>query len=246
MIIVKLIQMRNSKIKRKPSMSKSIESLNNKNNNDSTSLDPTIKSFQITVMLLSVAIVFLLFTSPISIYMAFIHDNITQSVRKTKRELVKTVLRYIAYFNNAVNFYLYFLLSSEFRREFFKSMGVIFKVKELTSCTGSTEVQGQNNMVPKEIKINPRTKPIYRNQLEASRNKYSDEAANEALLDNPSRSVVSGVDRFKTNTRRSPLVHYNRDPYQWNTSLSRTNLALNHDLTRLPQSPFINSQPSEV
>lgn len=242
MIIVKLIQMRNSKIKRAPSMSKSIESLNNKN---STSFDPSIKSFQITLMLLSVAIVFLLFTSPISIYMAFIHDNIAQSVRKTKRELVKTVLRYIAYFNNAVNFYLYFFLSSEFRREFFKSMGVIFKVKELTSCTGSTEVQGQSNMLPKEIKINPRTKPIYRNQLEARKSKYSDEAANEALLDNSPR-FVSGVDQFKTNTRRSPLVHYNRDPYQWNTSLSRTNLALNHDLSRLPQSPFINSQPSEV
>lgn len=230
MIIIKLIQMRNQKLKKSAS-NKSIDNLN------SLSYDPSIKSFQITAMLLSIALAFLVFTSPISIYMAFIHDNITYSVRKTKRELIQTILRYIAYFNNAVNFYIYFFLSSEFRREFLKTLGIIFKVRSLTSCTRSTDIQQSNKQQesPKLIKMGPRTKPIYRGQLEFTKYKDS-ENAGETLLNGDSPRRGNGVEKFKKTTRKSPLVHY----------ANKGNLALNHDLSRLPQTPFINSQPTEV
>jgi hypothetical protein len=78
--------------------------------------DPSIKSFQLTVMLLTIAFTFLVLTFPISIYMAYIYDNLT-SVRESKREFIKVILRYLGYVNNAINFYIYFLTSNEFRRE---------------------------------------------------------------------------------------------------------------------------------
>jgi len=171
------------------------------------STDPTRKSPQVTIMLLSVAFAFLLFTSPISIYMATIFDNITH-VRKTQRELVKSILRYIAYFNNAINFYIYISLSSEFRREFFKSISACFKTKELVACTKSTDLP--------EFKENdkplPRTKQIVRKPLAFKR--YEDNSEEPFLERNSTRSGNShdSVEIYKKKTRKAPLVHFNKNP----------------------------------
>jgi len=75
-----------------------------------------MRNFQLTVMLLTVSFAFLLLTSPVSIYMAAFYENIARP--RIEREYIKVVLRYIGYVNNAINFYLYMVLSSEFRREF--------------------------------------------------------------------------------------------------------------------------------
>ena len=79
--------------------------------------DPNIRSFQITLMLLAIAVIFLILTAPISIYMPMMQNKLD-----SKRELIKVILRYIGYTNNAVNFYIYILFSSEFRKEFIATL----------------------------------------------------------------------------------------------------------------------------
>lgn len=193
MIIFKLSRMKHTQIRKASNVSIAQKEL------DPSKLSR--KSFQVTVMLLSVAFVFLIFTSPISIYMSTIHDNI-KYVRKSKRELVKGILRYIAYFNNALNFYLYFCLSSEFRREFFE---IIFKLKmkELTSCTHSTSM-GSRQDLPKDIR---QTKPIYRRKLEFKKyNDYS-ESTDQPFLSS-SRYSNDHVELYKKKTRTQKLIHY--------------------------------------
>ena len=96
-------------------------------------------SKQAPLMLLSVAFVFLLFTSPISIYMVAFYDHLS-SVRGSKREFIKVVLRYIGYCNNAINFYLYLLLSKEFRKEFLNAVKTLFGFSNPGLCTTSTSI----------------------------------------------------------------------------------------------------------
>ncbi len=173
-----------------------------------TSTDTTRRSPQVTIMLLSVAFVFLLFTSPISVYMAAIFDHITH-VRKTRRELVKSILKYIAYFNNAVNFYIYISLSSEFRREFVKTLVACFSTKDLVTCTKSTELP----VYKEETKPGPRTRPIIRKPLAFKR---PEDRTEEAFLERNSstRSGTSydSVEIYKKATRKAPLVHFNKNP----------------------------------
>lgn len=112
------------------------------------------KSVQITMMLLSVATLFLLFTGPISIYMTFFYNNLTW-MRDSKRSFIRVILTHIAYCNNAVNFYVYLCLSSEFRREWFKLVASIcycFKSlspKTITTCTTTTTTLGSDEMLDK-------------------------------------------------------------------------------------------------
>lgn len=109
------------------------------------------RSAQITVMLLTVATLFLLFTGPISVYMTFFFHTLT-SVREAKRSFIRTILTHIAYSNNAVNFYAYLCLSSEFRREWLALMSRMFyccrwmSPKNVTSaCTTTTTTLGSSD-----------------------------------------------------------------------------------------------------
>lgn len=120
-----------------------------------------IKSVQITAMLLSVATLFLLFTGPISIYMTFFYNNLTW-MRDSQRSFIRTILTHIAYFNNAINFYVYMCLSSEFRAEWWMFMRRVFycccrrpaaSAKNLTSlCTTTTTTLGSDERLDDERK----------------------------------------------------------------------------------------------
>jgi hypothetical protein len=139
-IIYKLIKLQ-KKSSKYLSDGKSIE----KDENDSM-----VKSYQFTIMLLTVSFTFLVLTSPISLYMATIYDNLT-NVRISKREFIKVILRYLGYVNNAINFYIYFFTSEEFRNDVFilfrccRSILPISKNSSIyTACTASTSLPDVN------------------------------------------------------------------------------------------------------
>ncbi|CAF0758738.1 unnamed protein product [Brachionus calyciflorus] len=174
-------------------------------------IDKSIKSFQITVMLLSIAFIFLLFTSPISIYMAFIYPNLTR-MNEVKKEYIKIVLRYIGYCNNAINFYVYICLSSEFRKEFGNLWRLCFKFKPISStvskCTTSTSLASLNNQ--DKMPLPPITKPIVRKGLKF--NKYNEkENTNSTELHRPflnKQNSEDGVEKFKQHTKSKQLTFY--------------------------------------
>ena len=126
--------------------------------NDNSDDDSSIKSYQLTIMLLTVSFTFLILTSPISLYMAFIYDNLTH-VRISKREFIKIVLRYLGYVNNSINFYVYFCTSNEFRREVFQLFKSILPTSTTssiyTACTASSSLPD----------INIETKPVKKPNL---------------------------------------------------------------------------------
>lgn len=162
--------------------------------------DPLIKPFQLTFMLLTVSFAFLILTSPISIYMAFIYGNI-KSVRESKRELIKVILRYIAYFNNAINFYIYLTTSSEFRRE----LSILFRSclprkggsSIYTACTTTTTSLPDITIETKKPKSILKVKNNDNYQIE-----YSKAITNE--LSNNSSSIDQTVDQtVTTNTNQS-------------------------------------------
>jgi hypothetical protein len=142
LIIYKLKFFRNSKVNKSPVQSSDDQQNGDKgeeedeeeekNNKQSISRSSSVnslrkfRSYQINIMLISVAFIFILLASPISIYMAFIYENITKNVRYAKREYIKVILRYICYFNNAINFYVYFAFSSQFRKNFLSLFGCRF------------------------------------------------------------------------------------------------------------------------
>ena len=192
-------------------------------------LDASFKSFQITLMLLSIAFVFLIFTSPISLYMAVFYDHL-KSVRESKREYIKVILRYIGYCNNAVNFYIYIIFSNEFRKEFVKTIRSCFRIKSITStmCTTSTTL-GSNNMLDNvEMKPMKPIKPliIKRSRLEFKTKQYDMPADNETneRNDEPflnpfnTRNYVDAVELFKHNTRNAKLNHYKRTDEDLNST----------------------------
>lgn len=76
----------------------------------------SIRPFQLTIMLLTVAFAFLILTCPISIFMVIFYSTSNES--QYKLAYIRVILRYIAYIHNAISFYLYIGLSNEFRREF--------------------------------------------------------------------------------------------------------------------------------
>jgi hypothetical protein len=82
--------------------------------------------------------------------MATIYDNLT-NVRISKREFIKVILRYLGYVNNAINFYIYFFTSEEFRKDVFilfrccRSILPISKNSSIyTACTASTSLPDVN------------------------------------------------------------------------------------------------------
>lgn len=106
------------------------ENENSKSISSSTESLKKFRSYQINIMLISIAFIFILLVSPISIYMAIIYENIKDTVSYAKREYVKVILRYICYFNNAINFYVYLIFSSQFRKNFFNLFGCQLKLKK--------------------------------------------------------------------------------------------------------------------
>lgn len=129
----------------------------------SKATDGSFKSVQVTLMLLSVAFVFLLFSGPISIYMTFIYHNLVK-MRESRRTFIRVVLVYIAYFNNAINFYVYLALSSEFRRAFWRMISCKGKSSassfiKSSMCTTSTTLDDDDG-VPREPKKLTRKEPI--------------------------------------------------------------------------------------
>lgn len=195
-------------------------------------LDPSFKSFQITLMLLSIAFVFLLFTSPISIYMAVFYDNL-KSVRDSKKEYIKVVLRYVAYFNNAINFYVYIIFSSEFRKEFVKTIKSCFRIKSVTSsvglCTRSTSM-GSNNMLP-QLEDDPY---VRKTSNKKPRLELKKEDSSDYPFLNPfnTKNYVDAAELYKNNNSNAKLTFYKR-----NESANQTSNV---------KEPFISSQPTLV
>ena len=94
------------------------------------------KSNRVTVMLITVGIVFLITSLPINIFM--LGENIWFSDRYSdlsvfgKRELVYTILSLVYYFNNAINFVLYFVSGTLFRKAAIKLFCPTFGVRYRT------------------------------------------------------------------------------------------------------------------
>lgn len=172
-------------------------------------IDKSIKSIQITVMLLSVAFVFLLFISPISFYMTFFYRNLNTKNR-IKLQYIKVVLKYIAYINNAINFYLYVSLSSEFRKEFiqlFKSFKKMKSFSNFSKCTASTSVESSDEH-EEQNRSRPIRKPIERKGL-----KFKNlDAKNQADLVKPFiDSNQDALEQFKINNRYKKLFFYRNE-----------------------------------
>ena len=87
---------------------------------NSTQRSSKRKSSHVTVMLITVGIVFLVTSLPINIFMLgediWFSDRYSDLSVFAKRELVYTVLSLVYYFNNAINFVLYFVSGSLFRK----------------------------------------------------------------------------------------------------------------------------------
>lgn len=179
---------------------------------------------QITVMLLSVASLFLLFTGPISIYMTFFYYNLTW-MRESKQSFIRTILTHFAYCNNVVNFYVYLALSSEFRREWLKIVSGVFycckslNPKNVTSvCTTTTTTLGSNenlNRAPitRTPKLNTQTQrqtqstsPLLKTELTSS---------NVPPVPKPRRlkPVKLSIDSEKPLLERNKNTAPKRDPY---------------------------------
>ena len=129
--------------------------------------DDSMQTYQLTLMLLTVSFTFLVLTSPISLYMAAIYDNLT-NVRISKREFIKVILRYLGYVNNGINFYIYFFTSEEFRKDVFilfrccRSVLPLSKNSSIyTACTTSTSLPD----------INIETRPIKKSNVSKSKDK---------------------------------------------------------------------------
>jgi hypothetical protein len=241
LIIAKLTVLRNKSVNRNKRSIKSgsQESLDK--------VDPSIKSIQITIMLLSVAFVFLLFTSPISIYMTFFYEHMT-NVREVKKEFIKVILRYIGYCNNAVNFYVYIVLSNEFRKEFIKTIRSCFKCKKMSLassslCTRSTEM-GSNDLYdsyesPDKKESNRKNKP----KLRIKKNIYNQ--SEQPFINRSTASTsIDAVETFKENTRNKKLIYYKDPDFSSNLSINKHLKGVDEEKTT--REPFINPNPTYV
>lgn len=202
-------------------------------------IDQSFRSMQVTIMLLSVALVFLIFTSPISIYMTIFYQNLA-SVKESKKEYIKAVLRYIGYFNNAINFYVYICLSSEFRKEFVSLFRNCMHYKPLSStvtrCTTSTTLGSNDNLQnTANVKLPPRTKPIVRRPLKfTAKQKYNvqeQQGFTQPFIEN---NAEDAVEQFKQNTKQAKLVYYKMGNEQKNEKFkftSKSQTFINSDST---------------
>ena len=206
-IILKLTILKNKSFRKTP-----IKSRKNTNNKNQELSSDSIKSKQITIMLLSIAFIYLVLTSPVSFYMAFLYENLT-SIRESKREYVKVILRYIAYFNNAINFYIYFSLSSEFRREFINSCKKLLKIKKsVTMCSTTTTTLGSNDVLNAPISPprdngmlpTPPKRQIYNKNIDDS---------NQPFLSKDQEVMQSNnaVEKYKLDNRNAKLFYYKSD-----------------------------------
>ena len=106
---------------------------------NSTGRNSKKKSNRVTVMLITVGIVFLITSLPINIFMLgeyiWFPDKYSDLSVFAKRELVYTILSLVYYFNNAINFVLYFVSGTLFRKAaielFCPSLGVKYKTMRL-------------------------------------------------------------------------------------------------------------------
>ena len=181
--------------------------------------DSTIKSYQLTIMLLTVAFTFLVLTTPISIYMAFIYDKITH-VRTSKREFIKVMLRYLGYVNNAINFYVYFLTSTEFRREI---ISLFQSCRNLLSKSGRSSIYTACTTSTSLPEINIEAKPIRKPNTNGmrSKNKYViskpmeqrvSEFERELLTTNSASKKAEEISDYEN--KRVNLTRFDRKPYQ--------------------------------
>jgi hypothetical protein len=182
-------------------------------------VETTFKSRQITIMLLSVAFVFLLFTSPLSIYMIAIYDIL--DMRESKKEFIRAVLRFIGYCNNAVNFYVYFAFSSGFRVEFINCVKSLCGCKPLKSglCTSSAKSDDDLSEGKKMTR-----KPIYKVKDQPP----EEEQKSENEEDTPSENeVMLNFNRLSENLRSNTRLD---DVYQSNQSIHESNRKLFRDI----------------
>jgi hypothetical protein len=185
-------------------------------------VETSFKSRQITIMLLSVAFVFLLFTSPLSIYMMVFYDNL--DMRESKKEFIRAILRFLGYCNNAVNFYVYFAFSSGFRVEFINCVKSLFGCKPLKSglCTTSSGSNNDLNEDKKTIR-----KPIYkaRNEDDEDKNE-NDEQEDDANED----EILLNFNRLSENMRLPYKLDEVNASNQSIKSLHESNRKLSKDL----------------
>lgn len=188
--------------------------------------------------------------------MAVFYDNLN-SVRESKREYVKVVLRYIAYFNNAINFYIYICFSSEFRKEFVKSIKSMLRIKGGVSlCSTGTTTLGSNNVLNNDDNIrvqesgmiptkpaSTRKMPIY-NRYSNNTNSTSD--SNQPFIANDEEAILrsnNAVEKFKQNTRNTKLFYYKSNSKYRDQSKFRKN---DDDFNNNINKPFISPYPTYV
>ena len=108
--------------------------------NDNTGRANKRKSSRITVMLITVGIVFLITSLPINIFLLgedlWFSDRYLDLSVLVKRELVNTALSLLYYFNNAINFILYFVSGTLFRKAVVELFCPTMKVRYTNICHG--------------------------------------------------------------------------------------------------------------
>ena len=206
-------------------------------------VDPSIKSIQITAMLLTVAFLFLFFTSPVSIYMAVFYENL-RDMRGSKKEYIKVVLRYIGYFNNAINFYVYVCLSSEFRKEFVRTVRSLFECvycckQKAGLCTTSTTLGSNYSFDDSSEASPPKPKRLLRiKKSNASRN---ERFRKQKTLS----SELDALENFKEGTKKSKLMYYKEPNFSSNLSINEQ-WKVSAKNKNSPVEPFINPNPTYV
>ncbi len=130
--------------------------------------DDTTQS--LTAMLIAISLVFLLTTTPVSIYFVGLPLWPTETARdQHNRAVAYAALNLIFYFNNCLNFFLYCISGSRFRR----TLVAILCCRELKPKTSSAQSGSQYTMTTKAgnggvTMARPGSRPVYREHVNRS------------------------------------------------------------------------------
>jgi hypothetical protein len=171
--------------------------------------------------------------------MAVFYENL-KSMRSSKKEYIKVVLRYLGYFNNAINFYVYISLSTEFRKEFVKTIRYFFKCLNVckqkpTLCTTSTTLESTNSF--DDSSESGQTKPKRLIRIKKANVSKEERYIKQKTLS----SSLDALETFKENTKSSKLVYYKNPNLK--TNLHEKNMENSENSTT---EPFINHNPTYV
>lgn len=160
-------------------------------------------------------------------------------MRESKRAFIRVILTNLAYCNNAINFYAYMCLSSEFRKEWIKMILDVFycfkycRPKNISSvCTTSTTLGSDdrlNEAKSKKPYDRPDKKPMYNQDS-------SELPSNQPFIER------DALETFKENTKNKKLIYYKSK----NRPTDNSNKNNNNFNEESEQSSFINPNSTFV